>query len=566
MQHPTTITENGAPSFSTTNDARLDLFSKVCRDTETDRLAGLLERSWAVSPLDTLKIVFHLRDCRGGKGERQQFTNAMKWVLDNHRQEFVVNFPHIPFYGRWKDLLGFFGTAYEAEMVKYYASQLQSDLGCLLMAGGMEKKVSLAAKYAPSEGQAFDTKYQAAAKFAKSLGMNKRGYRVNVLRPLRTQIDSNALLLERHMTDRPEDWDSIDFSKVPSIALKKYKRAFERHQKERYAAYLESVTKGEKKINVMRLMPHQLVGEYIKEGVHVSGDAPDPTVEAQWKAFVDGTRATTKFDNAIAMVDVSGSMGGSFTGKKGVAPITVSVALGILIAELSTGPFGGKFITFSANPTLHSLQGNTLYAKCEAMATGVAENTNIQRAFDLLLNSAKMFNATPEQMPKTLFIFSDMQFDCINGGTAIGGSYGPNGWTPSAPQKTNFDVIKAKYVEAGYQMPRVVFWNLRGDTDDFVVTSNEEGVSCLSGFSSDILNLIVDGEEISPVKVMLKAINNPRYDRIRLEIPPPLIPQGSASSSVTTSTAAGIQQNFEETPTTTTIGGTSTDPNGCILA
>ena len=580
---PSTHTENGAPSLSTTGDARLDLFSKVCRDTEVDRLVGLLERSWAVSPLDTLKIVFHLRDCRGGKGERQQFTNAMYWLMDSHRPEFEANFQHIPFYGRWKDLLAFLGTAYEAETIKLYTKQLQEDMALLVLGGGKEKQLTLAAKYAPSEGQSFDTKYQAATKFARSMGMNKRGYRVNVLRPLRSQIDANALLLERHMTDRPSDWESIDFSKVPSIALKKYKRAFERHQKERYAAYLDSVKKGEKKINVLRLMPHEIVGAYIGGGVRVSVEGPDSTVETQWKAFVEQTRAKATFGNAISMVDVSGSMGrrGNLN-PKAVSPITVSVAMGILIAELTTGPFRDKVITFAAEPKLISLEGETLYSKTKGLTTGAAENTNIQAAFDLLLNSAKMFKAAPDQMPKTLFIFSDMQFDDIQdlplGGNYVTAADGSLQWIPVPKPVTNFEALKQKYADAGYQLPRIVFWNLRGDTDDFVVSKDDHGTACISGFSSDLLKLVIDGKDISPLKVMLEAIGDPRYDRI---VSPPLAPlpvepESSVIGSVTVSTVdtsfsmsvssgeEGVRVNFGSG--TKPGVSTSVDADGCIVA
>lgn len=540
-----TTTENGASSLSTTGDARLDFFTKVCRDTPKEYLETLLANSWSVDPLDTLKLVFHLRDCRGsGKGERKQSEIALRWLLTNHPEVVKANVGNIPFYGRWKDLHAFFGTTYEADMIRFYTTQLQIDL--LKIHTGEAASLSLAGKYAPTEGQALDRQYQAAGKFAKGMGVNKRGYRTKVLVPLRRQLDANSVLVERHMTDLEGDWASIDFSKVPSLALKKYKRAFERHQGERYAAYLASVKAGTAKINVGRLMPHQMVGAYVNDHGTVASDM-DGTVETQWAAFVEGTRKSTKIGNAIAMVDVSGSMCKNFCStKSGVAPILVSISLGILLAELATGPFNGKFITFTGVPTLQNLKGSTLHSNVKGMVTGVAENTNIQAAFDLILNSAKMFGCSAEQLPTTLFIFSDMQFDAVSG-------YGS--------EATNWDEIKLKYQQAGYKMPRVVFWNLRGDTKDFVVGAEESNVVCLSGFSSDLLRLVVDGESLTPLQMMFRAIHNPRYDRVVLT--PPAVVAPPPVVEVVAPLVPPEVPVADVAPILSTAKATEVNPDGC---
>jgi len=487
-------TENGAISHSTTGDPRLDFFCKVTRDTPENYLQFLLQASWEKDPLDTLKIVFHLRDCRGGKGEREQFYRALRWLMHNHQEELSANLEHVPFYGRFKDFLVFLDTPLEGKMIELFVAQLKADK--FLLDGPLEdrNKISLAAKYAPTEGQSHDIKHKAVKKFAASLQASKKSYRKEWLVPLRNHIN----ILEHHMTDQDQDWASIEFSKVPSVALKKYKKAFARRQEARYSSWLESVKKGEAKINVGRLMPHEIVGAYIKSGTQVTG-ALDQTVEAQWTAFVEQTRKTTKFGNALAIVDVSGSMAGG--PKEKVAPVLVSTALGLLVASLTKGIFHDKFITFAESPELVHVKGDTLHRKLSNMTqSNWGTNTNFQKALTLVLEAAKLYSVKPEDMPSTLFVFSDMQFDRAFPDNAT----------------TNRAALTQKYAKFGYKVPRIVFWNLRGNTLDFPTTQDDGNTCILSGFSSDLLKLIVDGEEISPLAMMRKALDDPRYQRITL--------------------------------------------------
>jgi hypothetical protein len=295
------------------------------------------------------------------------------------------------------------------------------------------------------------------------------------------------------MTNKPEDWASIDFSKVSSVALKKYKKAWARHQPGRYQTYLESVKKGEVKMNVLRLMPHEIVGPYLCDSASV-----DQTIEAQWISFVEQTRKTTKFANALGIVDVSGSMSDVYGAK--VKPINVAVSLGLLLAELTTGPFHGRFFTFSSSPVLETVTGDSLYEQVRHMHTTHWDmSTNIQSAFDTLLSSAEMLGCTDEQLPKTIFVFSDMQFN-----------------TATDCYSTNWETIKSRYHALGYTLPRLVFWNLRGDTVDFPVSASESNVALIGGFSADLLGMLIDGENLSPVELMLKVIHSDRYDPIKL--------------------------------------------------
>ena len=137
-------------------------------------------------------------------------------------------------------------------------------------------------------------------------------------------------------------------------------------------------------------------------------------------------------------------------------------------------------------------------------------STRLQPVFDLILDTANMYNVPADRMPKMLVVLSDMSFDsCVQ--DISGGS---NFYGRSGTQITNWDAIEKKYAKSGYERPTIVFWNLRGDTLDFPVTDKVPNTALVGGFSADILNLLMDGNIPDPYKVMRKAIDDPRYSRV----------------------------------------------------
>jgi hypothetical protein len=462
-------------------DPRCQFFFKIVRNTPGGTLTDLLAKSWAVSPSDTLKLVFHLRDCRGGKGEKKQFHECLRWLLQHHPESLRNNFDNIPFFGSYKDWLTLLGTSIESEVFNHLALQLRQDKQ--LLQSGDEKlrhTISLAAKWAPTEGCAHDHQFQAAAKVASALQVRKNAYRKDYLVPLRQHLR----IVEAKMCSG--DWEHIDFSQVPAVALKRYKKAFAKHAPERYQEFLARVKAGQAKMNVGRLHPHEILSPYLRHG------SQDETIEVQWKTFVQEHRKKlVGFPNSLAMIDVSGSMHGQ--------PLDVAVSLGLLIAECNVGTFHGKFLTFSSNPSLEELRGKTTYEKIQNIVRSHWEqSTSLIKAFDLILTTAKMFRVPPEQMPAQVVILSDMAFDPAT----------------NRNDRTNFEVIEEKYHAAGYTRPKIIFWNLQGTSIDFPIASNVPNCALVSGFSGDLLELFLQTHEISPYLVMRKAIDAERYNRV----------------------------------------------------
>jgi hypothetical protein len=509
-------TENGAISLPTTGNAQLDLFFKVNRDTPKEHLFCLLNRSWLASPVDTLRLGFHLRDCRGGKGEKKQFYHFIEWLLltDHTILEQIMH--HIPHYGTYKDLYQLFGTCLEKEMINLFTFRLFWDYEYLSQ-DILKSSITLAAKYAPTEGGSIDKKHNAVKKFTDALMLSPQQYRQQILVPLRRHLN----IVETHLTNSVEDWERINFSHVPSLALKKYKKAFARHQPERYTAWLQSVKSGKSKINTDRLMPHQLVEHYVG-----TQNPVDETIEVQWRSLSQKLKRSLcrAFGPSIAMVDVSGSM--STSRKPGqTLPINVAISLGILLAEMADGQFRNTFLTFSSSPELVKMKGETLHARVAEMnRASWTQSTNFEAAFNYLLSQACINNTPANLMPTTLFVLSDMQFDLTT----------DNG--------TNWDALNKAFAKYGYNRPRIVFWNLNGSTLDFPVSANESNVQLISGFSTDVLKMLLDGDQLSPVNFMRKVIDSERYSRI--EIAPNIF--SSVTVQQQSSTVRAPQQTFTD--------------------
>lgn len=379
----------------------------------------------------------------------------------------------------------------------HFAECLKNDMK--LYESGEVTKISLAAKWCPSIDSSFDRatlicESIARKVFPKTLyteyeGIEDAHYAYRVRDRLRKQV----LVPLRKALELPEvyiganRWDSLPYNRVASVAMKLYKDKFLMHDPERFKKYLEDVKAGKAKIAAGALLPHEIIG---------SLDDPfdgGQVAELQWKRIVDDLMQKGKLRNCMAICDVSGSMHGT--------PMEVSVALGVLVSELSEEPWKGKLITFSENPELQVLEGDSLRSRTDfvtEMEWGM--NTDFQKVFDLILQVAVNGNLKPEQMIKRLFVFSDMEFDQAS----------------ANPWETDYQVIVSKYKEKGYGsvVPEIVFWNLR-DSRSTPVLGTQKGVALVSGFSKNILTLFLDNEGIiNPEQVMEAAISGQEYQKL----------------------------------------------------
>jgi hypothetical protein len=168
----------------------------------------------------------------------------------------------------------------------------------------------------------------------------------------------------------------------------------------------------------------------------------------------------------------------------------------LYVADKNKGKFKDTFLTFSESPELLHLKGNIVQKSQQMVKSSWGMSTNLHKAMDKILKTAKDGNVPQAEMPEMLLIMSDMQFNsCAR-------------FDHSAMQ-----MMEAKYKAAGYEMPKIVFWNLNAK-DNVPVAFDKSGVALVSGFSPSILKAVLaaDMEQFTPEAIMRKAVCIPRYD------------------------------------------------------
>ena len=201
--------------------------------------------------------------------------------------------------------------------------------------------------------------------------------------------------------------------------------------------------------------------------------------------------------------------------KSSVTALEIANALAIYFAEHSSGQFKDKYITFSENPQFVDFSRcGSLHSKLQkACNYHEVANTNIEAVFDLILTTAINNHMPQEDLPANILIISDMEFDhCATCGSIdepIRGVYFSIR-RRTVPSQRLFDVIAQRYTNAGYKMPRLVFWNVNSRTGTIPVKENDLGVALVSGFSTNIAKMVMSGKT-DPFECLLETLNSERY-------------------------------------------------------
>lgn len=478
-----TRTENGAVALNTTGEECLDFFSVVgaLRNTDEVRIYRLFEDAYRLDPLLATKIIFYARDVRGGLGERETFRKLIHYAGTTHPECIEPNILLIGLYGRFDDLYSLIGTRCEDKMWEYMRSLFAADLE--LMEAG--QPCSLLAKWIKTPDASSPRTRELGIKTAKKLGYSVYEFK-RKLRKLRKHLD----IVEIKMSAKR--WSEIDYSKIPSNAMMKHRQAFWKHDEEGMQKFLEALEKGETKINASTLYPYDLIEKAMNDrawGYHRRFNE-DPVVEAQWKALPNYVEPGT---NAIVIADTSGSMMCS-NGR----PLYSALGLAIYFAERNTGAYHNLFMSFSNESTVHSIKGETLAQKLSSInMDDWGGSTNLRRAFEHVLDIAEKNHIPASEMVKSIIVVSDMEID----------SCGDKNWT-------FYDMMKAKYAEAGYEIPNIVFWNVNSRHDVYHGDSTRKGVQLVSGQSASTFAQLVGSIGFTPIEMMLKVLNSGRYDLV----------------------------------------------------
>ncbi len=489
-----TRTENGAVALNTTDDALLDLFGTIgaLRETNEARITGLFEEAYQANPLYATKILFYARDIRGdeetqGLGERRVFRIILKYCALHHPEAIRPNLDLIGVYGRYDDLYELIGTPLEADMWTAMKKQFEEDLDNMSKGNA----ISLLAKWIKT-ADASSPKTRALGKLtAKKLGYEVYNFK-RIVRAMRKQIGIVEALMS---TGR---WDEIKYSEVPSRAMLIYRNAFKKHDEERFSQFAQKAVTGEEKINSGTLYPYDIIEKYSSRnywtGNYYSGDHLDATEEnvlqAQWDQLPNYVEAGT---NAIVVADTSGSM----TGR----PMDTAVSLAIYFAQRNVGAYHNLWMNFSDYPKFQQIKGKTLRQILSNINySNWGSNTNCEAVFNLILDVAVKNNVSPNEMPKSIVIISDMEFDyCGNKRWAF------------------YDSMKAKYAQYGYDICQIIFWNVNSRNDVFHADKNHKGVILCSGSSAGTFKNLIGSIGMSPMDFVMQIVNAKRYEPITIE-------------------------------------------------
>ena len=487
------ITENGAIGYESSKSALVDLNYQVSslRNSSENQIRILFDKAFNENKEYAVKWLFFARDVREGLGERRLFRICYSRLADLDIEIFYKNLNIISEYGRWDDLISLLGISEvtDKRIITILNLQIVKDLANM----GENKPISLLGKWLPSENASSKKTKSLAKKIRKLMKISPRKYRL-LLTKLRSYLD----VVEVKMCGN--EWGEIDYGKVPSLANLKYKNAFMRHDEDRRIAYLESVRQGKSKMNMKVATPVDIVSNYTDRYYGILDY--DETLELAWNNLKD-----VMVSDTLIVADGSGSMFIEVSGK--IKAIDVANALSIYTSEHNSDVYKNKYITFSHRPQFVDL------SDCDSLRDKMIKcrehneisNTNIEAVFDLILGIAVKNNVSKEEMISNILIISDMEFDAAQ-----------KSWRYENYNRLTqplFEQIKEKYNNAGYDLPKLVFWNVNSRTKTIPLIENELGVALLSGFSQNVLKMVMS-DKYSPYEVLIEMITSERYDKVRV--------------------------------------------------
>ena len=484
-----TTTDNGAKALKSTGSACLDFFSRASSMRgKGPEAARLFRLAYKEDPVVAIVLLMHLRDARQGAGERDLFRQLFKHVCKENPILAKDLITLIPEYGRWDDVLwATQGTLIYEYALHFYGAQLLRDSDVLVSAmqeGTLsEARISLAGKWAPTKNSSGSKeRAQMAVDMMATLSMHVRSSSYS---RMLTVLRQHLQIVETKLTTR--NYSAIDYAKLPSRAFKQYTKAFKRNDARRLDAYFEALEKGETKINTATLAPYELVYEFLS---HIATDKAR-LYEAQWKALPDFLKG--KHKNAIAVVDTSGSMNSAMFKTKATMK-SMAIATGLYLAERSEGPWANHFITFSDRPKLQKVTGNSLKQKVQNLSKADwGYNTNFQAVFELILKVAGDNFLSQEDMPETVFVISDMEFDEADDNLL-----------------SNLEAINRKYAASGYIRPNIVFWNTSPNAKQSPASMHDKGISLVSGVAGNAFDMVLSSEA-TPQAIMMQKVQSSRY-------------------------------------------------------
>jgi hypothetical protein len=326
-------------------------------------------------------------------------------------------------------------------------------------AQAIREKDRLACKWAPRK----------CAVLRDELGFTNRDYRKWLKRYSET--------VEQQMSNR--EWSDIQYSSVPGSAMRRYNKVFDTKDNQRFVDWKNDKTS---KASVSATYPHEVLQT-----------EDSALADKMWENLPNFLEESN--ENILPMIDTSGSMYGE--------PLAIAISLGMYLSERSKGEFRDMFLTFSEETELVKIQGDNVKERLNNISrAGWGMNTDFTKAYEHILRVAKKHNVMKDSMPSMILVLSDMQFD--ESQTRYGGQF-----------QTHFSHMEEEFEKAGYDFPKIVFWNLDAHFGTPAQCS-DSSVAMVSGYSPSIMKAVLNAEEFNPISVMMEALKDIELDYTNL--------------------------------------------------
>lgn len=477
-------TQEGALAYENCINSLVNFFSKSGSVYDTKKkgqfYAGaesaldLFIPAWKQDPITAFKLVLWLRDCRGGAGNRSGARSIIKWLANNHGEWVSLNMHLIPLHGRWDDLKVLFKTPLRKQAGQFWADAIS---GGDILSSKWSNRI-----HKPTR---------------QALGLKESEFR-KLLASIRKDH-----IVEHKMCQK--QWNRIDYKKVPSVAMARYTKAFDKRDNTRFQAYKDALKEGRTTVHADVLFPH----DCIRTALH-----GDPEMaEAQFNALPNFLEDTD--ERIMVFCDTSGSMSVKVGGSVEAIHVSQGMALYCSSRMPEDSPFYKRFIGFGSEGKFVDWRNHTfsMALRDRMIFDRAVDSTRIDKGLDLVLSIAKERDIPQSFMPTTLLLISDMQFTSgVSNSSSDNRRYG-YGSTNTDKTTTEVDRSIQKWVDAGYEKPKIVYWNTdahRGQQ----ATVNSENIGLVSGFSPAILKAIFGGTDFSPYGIMLRAL-----EKYEIEIP-----------------------------------------------
>ena len=435
-----TTTTNGAITNQTSGKECLDLFQRIGNMRYSDRLQILenFETAYIENKELATQVLFWARAARIGSGERKTFHTILSEIGKTSPDFISDNAKTIAELGYWKDLVPYLHIK---NVVTVFAQAIRD-------------KDRLACKWAPRK----------CAVLRDELKMTNKEYR--------KWLKKYSETVEQVMSEK--EWSEINYSSVPGSAMRKYNRAFTKQDSKRFDDWKNDSTT---KASVSATYPHEVLQT-----------DDEVLAEKLWNNLPDLLSESN--ENILPMIDVSGSMFGQ--------PLAVAISLGMYLSERTKGEFKDLFLTFSENPELVRLDGDSVKERLDNISEADwGMSTNFEAAYEHILRVATKHNVVPESMPTMLLVLSDMQFNDSQHGMP------------------HFEHIKERYERCGYDLPKIVFWNLDAHYGT-PAQCDDDSVAMVCGFSPSIMKAVLNAEEFNPLSIMMEALKDFEIDYTNL--------------------------------------------------